>query len=270
MGKTKTALIAAEVAELTGKEAYEKKRKEKAQKEAEKQEKVHIAGLKGGQRIKAIEAEVLPGGEEEKEAKKKKAEPKVRGKKYKDAKAKVNPSQLYSIKDAAKLVRETSYSSFDGSVELHLVVKKQGVSANLALPHGAGKERKIEVASEETIKKLEAGKIDFDVLLATADMMPKLVPFARILGPKGLMPNPKNGTLITDVKKAKDFSANTLTIKTEKEAPLVHTVVGKVSQKEEELIQNIEAVMKALGGTRSIIRGYAKATMGPAVKLNIA
>jgi large subunit ribosomal protein L1 len=269
MGKTKTSFVDAEVAEITGKEAYEKRRQEKVKKEAEKQEKIHIAGLKGGQRIKAIEAEVLPE-KETTETKKKKLAPRQRGKKYKEAKAKINPAQSYSIKEAAKLVRETSYSSFDGSVELHLVVKKQGLSANVTLPHGAGKEKKVEVASEETIKKLEGGNIDFDVLLATPDMMPKLVPYARILGPKGLMPNPKNGTLISDVKKAKDFSSNTLSVKTEKDAPLIHTVVGKVSQKEEEVVENIEAVIKALGGTHQIVKGYAKATMGPAVKLNIA
>ncbi|OGM02538.1 hypothetical protein A2115_00845 [Candidatus Woesebacteria bacterium GWA1_41_8] len=194
----------------------------------------------------------------------------MRGKKYKDAKAKVNPAQSYGIPEAVKLVKETSYSSFDGSVELHIVVKKQGISANVTLPHAAGKEKGVEVASDETVKKLQSGKIDFDVLLATPDMMPKLVPFAKVLGPKGLMPNPKNGTLITDIKRAKDFSASSITIKTEKEAPLVHTVVGKVSQKEEEITDNIEVVLKALGGSRQIVKAFAKATMGPAIKLNIA
>jgi len=270
MGKTKTSFVDTAVAELTGKEAYEKRKQEKAKKEGEKQEKIHIAGLKGGQRIRAIEAEVPPSQEEQKETKKKMAAPKQRGKKYKDAKAKVNPAQAYSLKDAAKLVKETSYSSFDGSFELHLVVKKQGLSANVTLPHGAGRQKKVEVASDETIKKLESGKIDFDILLATPEMMPKLVPFARILGPRGLMPNPKNGTLISDVKKAKDFSTNSLSLKTEKEAPLIHTVVGKVSQNQEEIVENIEAIIKALGGTHQILRGYAKATMGPSVKLNIA
>jgi large subunit ribosomal protein L1 len=269
MGKTKTSFVDTEVAELTGKEAYEKRKQEKAQKEAQKQEKIHIAGLKGGQRIKAIEAEPVPE-EEEKEAKKKEAVPKTRSKKYKEAKAKVNPNQEYSVKEAAKLIKETSYSSFDGSVELHLVVKKQGISANIALPFAAGKEKRVEVADEDTVKKLQEGKIDFDILLATPEIMPKLVPYARILGPKGLMPNPKNGTLISDAKKAKDFSTNTLTLKTEKDAPLIHATVGKVSQKEEEIGANIEAVFEALGKNRQIVKAFAKATMGPAIKLNIA
>ncbi|KKU25035.1 MAG: hypothetical protein UX34_C0004G0001, partial [Candidatus Woesebacteria bacterium GW2011_GWF1_46_13] len=134
----------------------------------------------------------------------------------------------------------------------------------------AGKEKKIEIASDETIKKLEAGKIDFDILLATAEMMPKLIPFAKVLGPKGLMPNPKAGTLLTDIKKAKSFSAATLNLKTEKEAPLIHTVVGNVSQNDQELIENAEAILNALGGAKQIVKGYLKATMGPSVRLAIS
>ena len=256
MGKTKTAYV--------GEEVPEKKTKK------EKPEKVHIAGLKGGQRIKAIEAEAIPEetAKEEEKAKKAKA-PKVRGKKYTEAKAKVNPTKLFPLKEALGLVKETSYSSFDGAVELHLVVKKTGTSARVTLPHSAGKEKKVEIATEATIKKLTEGKIDFDVLLATPEMMPKLVPFARLLGPKGLMPNPKNGTLISDVKKAAGFPGNTISVKTEKEAPLIHTVVGRVSQKEGELLENAEAIFKALGGTKQIVKAYAKASMGPSVKIAI-
>ena len=256
MGKTKTAFV--------GEEVPEKKAKK------EKPEKVHIAGLKGGQRIKAIEAEAIPEetAKEEEKAKKAKA-PKVRGKKYIESKAKINPTKLFPLKEALGLVKETSYSSFDGAVELHLVVKKTGTSARVTLPHSAGKEKKVEVASDETIKKLTDGKIDFDVLLATPEMMPKLVPFARLLGPKGLMPNPKNGTLISDVKNAAGFPGNTISVKTEKEAPLIHTVVGRVSQKEGELLENAEAIFKALGGTKQIVKAYAKASMGPSVKIAI-
>jgi len=215
MGKTKTAFVGEEV---------EEKRQKREKKE--KPEKVHIAGLKGGQRIKAIEAEPIAEETLDEEKKEKKAKaPKTRGKKYTQAKAKINPTKLYPLKEAVSLVKETSYSAFDGAVELHLVVKKTGTSARVTLPHSAGKEKKVEIASDETIKKLEGGKIDFDVLLATPEMMPKLVPFAKVLGPKGLMPNPKNGTLISDVKKAQGFSGKTLSVKTEKEAPLIHLCI---------------------------------------------
>ncbi|OGM15269.1 hypothetical protein A2V56_03985 [Candidatus Woesebacteria bacterium RBG_19FT_COMBO_42_9] len=273
MGKTKTSFVDTEVAELTGKEAYEKKRQEKAKKEADKKpQKVHIAGLKGGQRIKTIEIEpaVEQESEKVKEQEKKNKKEKVRSKKYKAARAKVDKSKTYSLSDAIALAKETSYSNFDGSIELHLVVKKIGTSANVTLPHQAGREKKVEVANEETIKKLADGKIDFDVLLATPEMMPKLISFARVLGPRGLMPNPKNGTLITEAKKAKDFSVSSLSLKTEKEAPLIHTVVGKVSQKDEELIANSQAIFKALGGDKQIVKAFAKASMGPSVKVSIA
>lgn len=122
---------------------------------------------------------------------------------------------------------------------------------------------------KKTIEKLKEGKIDFDVLVATADMMPKLVPFARLLGPKGLMPNPKNGTLVNDLKKAKSFSTATITLKTEREAPLIHTVVGKVSQKDEEIVGNIETVLKALGKNKQIVRAFLKSTMSPSAKIEL-
>jgi len=269
MGKTKTLYVADQEKDaLVGKEAYENRKKEKAKKEAEK---IHIAGLKGGQRIKTIEVEptTAQAAEETKESKKEKVE-KLRSKKYLAAKSKVEKGKIYFVADAIKLAKETSYSSFDGSVELHIVVKKVGTSANVTLPFVAGKAKRIEVASDETIKNLTDGKIDFDILLATPEMMPKLVPFARTLGPKGLMPNPKNGTLISDIKKAKDFSPSSLNLKTEKEAPLIHTVVGKVSQKDDEIIENTKAIFKALGGEKQIVKAYAKASMGPSIKVSIA
>lgn len=279
MGKTKTAFVG---------ETFEEDKKNKkklgrndniqydqakeGKKKKEKPEKVHIAGLKGGQRIKVVEAEPLAQEEttsqEEAETKKIKA-PKVRSKKYQEAKAKVKVGQTYKLPDAVALVKETSYSKFDGSVELHLVVKKVGTSTNVTLPHSGGKAKKIQVANDETIEKLSKGKIDFDVLLATAEMMPKLVPYARILGPKGLMPNPKNGTLIKSESDAKKFSGNTISLKTEKEAPLMHTVVGKVSQVDVELVDNVQVVLNALGGDKQVVKAYLKASMGPSIKLQV-
>lgn len=194
---------------------------------------------------------------------------KVRGKKYVEAKGKITLGKTYGLKEAIKLVKDASYSKFVGTVELHLIVKKVGTSAQIALPHQAGKTKKIEIANDETVEKLKKGIVDFDILVATVDQMPKLVPFARILGPKGLMPNPKNGTLVNDPKKATSFSASTITIKTEKEAPLIHTVVGKVSQEDKEIEENIEAILKALGGAKQVVRAFIKSTMSPSVKLAI-
>jgi large subunit ribosomal protein L1 len=237
-------------------------------------EKVHLAGLKGGQRVKMVEVEepitteTNAEGEVVKKDGKKIVE-KIRGKKYVESKKKFDNVKVYSATEAIKLVKETSYSKFDGTMELHMIVKKAGISAQVALPHQAGKTKKIEIASDATIEKLKNGKIDFDILVATTEMMPKLVPFARLLGPKGLMPNPKNGTLVPDAKKAQGFSTGTVSLKTEKEAPLVHTVIGKVSQDSKELSENLEAVFKAFGGGKQIDKAYIKATMGPSVKVKV-
>lgn len=259
MGKTKTVMVSG---------ASEKpKRKERIK----KKDKITGLGLKGGERIKTVEGGPIikeEAKEEEIKEAKKVGKPKVRGKKYKDARAKIDKTKLYSIKEAIQLIKEVSYSSFDGAIELHLVTKKGGISTNVKLPHSAGKSKKIEVADDKTVEKLKKGKIDFDVLLATPNMMPKLVPFAKILGPKGLMPNPKNGTLIKDAKEAKKFSANTVTLKTEKKAPLIHTVAGKVSQKDKEIIKNVEAILDTIG-RRQIQKAYLTSTMSPSVRITV-
>lgn len=219
-------------------------------------------------KVKKVEETEQNPEESKKEVKKREIVEKVRGKKYIEAKGKIDRNKSYKASDAITLVKDSSYSAFDGTMEVHLVVKKIGVSANVTLPHSAGKAKKIEVASEETIKKLQAGKVDFDVLLATADFMPKLVAFAKILGPRGLMPNPKTGTLIKSEKDADKFSANTQSLKTEKIAPLIHTTFGKVSQKNEELEENLEAILKGIGRLQ-IVRAYIKSSMSPSVKLAI-
>lgn len=252
------------------------KNKEKSEK-AHKAEaaKVHLSGLAGGQRVKMVgteEAEdtkIQSDIDTKSEAQKRKIAEKIRGKKYVESKKRFDNSKVYSVSEAIKLVKETSYSKFEGTVELHMIVKKTGISASCNLPHQAGKEKRIEIASEKTIENLKVGKIDFDILVATAAMMPKLVPFARVLGPKGLMPNPKNGTLVPDEKKAKAYSTGSVILKTEKEAPLVHTVIGKVNQDAKELSENLEAIFKAFGSGKQVDKAYIKATMGPSVKVKI-
>jgi large subunit ribosomal protein L1 len=262
MGKMKTAFVGSE------ENKNEKKHDQAHKGEAEK---VHVAGLKGGQRVKVVEAaktEEAPiiEGEAQRTPEKKIVE-KVRGKKYVEAKAKFDREKSYKIEEAVKLIKSATYSKFDGTMELHIVVKKAGISAQVVLPFQAGRQKKVEIADEDTVKKLQAGKVDFDILVATTEMMPKLVPFARLLGPKGLMPNPKNGTLVADLKKAKSYSTGAVTLKTEKDAPLIHTVIGKNSQKDEEIADNTKAVIKALGGGKQIVRAFIKSTMSPSVKL---
>ena len=244
MGKTKTLLVEGQVEVKSGVDKY----KEKKAKQAATQTTDRPSFAKASKGVRGS---------------------KVRSQKYVESKAKVQAGKSHSVKDAIKLVKDLSYSKFDGTVELHLTVKKTGTNLQVTLPHAAGKTKRIEIASDETLKKIQDNKIDFDILLATADMMPKLVAFAKVLGPKGLMPNPKNGTIIKSPKDAEKFSGNTLQLKTEKEAPLIHTVVGKVSQKESELEDNIETIFKALNKDKGLVRAFLKATMSPSVKLAI-
>ncbi|MFH1863718.1 MAG: hypothetical protein ABIJ85_02260 [bacterium] len=272
MGKTKTAFVTG--LEEEDKSSFDRLR-EKREKQKREAEKIHISGLKGGQRIKVMDegpiieeapVQKTEPGKEKKESKK--AAVKVRGKKYREIKTTIDQTKNYPLKEAIELVKKSSYSKFDGTMEVHFVLRKAGLNTQVTLPHSSGKTKRIEVAGEETLTKLAGGKIDFDVLVATPDMMPKLVPFARLLGPKGLMPNPKNGTLVSDIKKANSFSANSTTLKTEKEYPLIHTIIGKVSQNDKELTENFQAIIKAIGD-KQIVKAYLKATMSPSVKIQV-
>lgn len=275
MGKTKTAFVTGSAeAQVSGKEKYEARLKKKQIEEEKK--KIDVPGLKGGQKIKVIGIDIPEVSDESKvkaddlqtdqeDTTKKQKKIKVRGYKYKKAKNKIDQNKLYTIKEAIKLVRDVNMTKFDATIELHIITKKD-INVNINLPHSFGKSKKIEITDESTIEKLKSGKIDFDVLLATADMMPKLVPFARILGPKGLMPNPKNGTLIKNAKDASKFSASSLTVKTEKKQPVIHTIAGKFSQKDNEIEENIHSIISSVS-SKNINKIYLKSTMSPSIKL---
>ncbi len=190
------------------------------------------------------------------------------GKNILSAQNKVDKNRTYSLSEAIALVRETSFVKFDATVEMHARIRKETFSAQVKLPHGTGKEKKIEFATEHTVQRLQDGKIDFDVLLATAEMMPKLVKFAKLLGPRGMMPNPKNGTLVKDESAVKNFSTSTITVRPEKSAPIVHLAVGKLSMKDAQIQENIETLIAAMN-PKQILSIVLSSTMGPAVKFSI-
>ena len=190
-----------------------------------------------------------------------------RGKKYQAVRSQVDKTKLYEPKEAIELVKKLSYSKFGGSVEAHLVVREIGMSTNIALPHSTGKSVKVAIVTDALLADIKDGQIDFDVLVASPEFMPKLARFARVLGPKGLMPNPKNGTLTPNPElKKKELEAGKFMLKTEKKAPLMHLSFGKVNMETKDLLENLMEIIKSLKG--KLVKMSIAASMSPGVKVN--
>lgn len=252
------------------------KDKSKYTKEKEKPEKKVKSSGKGekfadmSENAVIIDESAIEAGLKEKTKTVIKKEAKERGKKYKASRALVNKTKTYTPKEAFELLKKVSTSKFDGSVELHLNVADKGLSGEAKLPHFEGKALRVAIFDETVLADVKAGKIDFDVLLATPADMPKIMPLAKALGPKGLLPNPKNGTIVPDPKAAlSKFSSTSLRYKTEKDFPLIHTVIGKVSQPTEDLIANFEALVKVVN-PRNIKKAYIKSTMSPSIRVSLS
>jgi len=192
-----------------------------------------------------------------------------RGKRYLEAKSKIDSTKKYNLSEAIKLLKSTSISHFNGSVEIHLITQQTGLKGEIKFPNDTGKTTKIAIAGDTLLKQIEKGKFDFDLLLATPQMMPKLAKYAKVLGPKGLMPNPKAGT-ITD--KPEDLArqlAGKVQFKTEAKSPLIHIVIGKVNDKEKNLEENFLALINAVG-PQNIKKAVISPTMGPGIKVDIS
>lgn len=275
------------VATLGDESEKEQKRRAEARRQTKKskKEKVEGVGMKGGQRVAVIEGtdirpefkklvEEVEEGEKQESKKARKAKQKIRSKRYKEVAGMVDRTKLYLLAEAISLVKKTSLTKFDGTVELHVNLNptslgdtKGDYRASVSLPHGTGKEVRVMIADDAVLLSIEAGKMDFDVLVAHPSMMPKLAKFARILGPKGLMPNPKNGTVSpTPEKRGKELAHGQINIKAEPGNPIVHLPVGKVSFDDKKLIENIDAIFAAIGRSK-IARATLASTMGPGVKV---
>src|SRR5574342_282124 len=224
------------------------------------------------------------------------------GKKYTAALAKVDPNKEYSPRDAVALAKETSITKFDSTVEVHLRTAldprqaDQQVRDVVVLPHGLGKTVRVLVFAQgegaaaartagadlvadddETLKKIEGGMLDFDVAIATPDAMGKVGRLGRVLGPRGLMPNPKAGTVVgaDDLPRAiKEAKAGRVEFRLDKTAN-IHVSVGKVSFKADPLYENFATLMTAIRKARPagakgeyVKRVTVTTTMGPAIKVN--
>ena len=223
------------------------------------------------------------------------------GKSYRAALAKVDRSQRYALEDSLRLVKETARAKFDEAVELAIRLgvdprqADQNVRGTVSLPHGMGKtvrvlafakgEKEKEaqdagadfVGSDELIKKISEGWFDFDKAVATPDMMAAVGRIGKVLGPRGLMPNPKTGTVSMDIGKAiKEIKAGKLEFRVDK-AGIVHVPVGKASFGAELLLDNAKAVLlsilraKPASAKGNYVKGVTVATtMGPGIKIDLA
>jgi large subunit ribosomal protein L1 len=225
------------------------------------------------------------------------------GKQYREALARVEKDRAYSPQEAVTIARQASYVKFDETVELHLRMgvdprhADQQVRGVAMLPNGLGKTVRVvvfaqgepeklardagadHVGGDELVKKIEEGWLEFDVAIATPDMMPKIGKLGKILGRRGLMPNPKSGTVaqpgdlpqvISDARKGR------VEFKLDKTA-IIHTPVGKLSFDDEKLLENVAAVVDAIvkakpsGAKGHYIRSISLTTsMGPGIKLDLA
>jgi len=273
MGKIRTRIL--------GLEEIEKKQKKEQKEKAAEKKKIRAPGLKGGERMVAVEVgekeiekmekakKILEESEKKEVKKPKKIKRKVRGRKYQEAKSKIDKNKTYSIKEAISLFKKIKYTNFDESVEIHLNVDKVGLKGEVELPYSTGKKIRVVIVDDQVLSDIEKGQLNFDVLIAHPSFVPKLVKFAKILGPKGLMPNPKNGTISSNPEEAaKRFQKGLLYWKTESKFPLIHQTLGKISQKEEELEENIKAFLKSVG-LNHIREAFLKTTMSPSIKIKL-
>jgi len=223
-----------------------------------------------------------------------------KGKKYLEASSKLQTGKKYTLLEGATLVKEISFEKFDATVELALNLNldprkaEQNLRGALVLPHGTGKEKRVLVfakgdkakeakeagadfvGDDDLVVKIQAGWFEFDVVIATPDMMATLGKIGRLLGPKGLMPNPKTGTVTMDISKAvSDSKGGKITYRVDKSGN-IQTVVGKVSFTPEKLVDNIRAVLEVITKAKpSTVKGIymnniaISSTMGPGVDLEV-
>lgn len=222
-----------------------------------------------------------------------------RGKKYQEALKLIDPSKQYDAREAIELVKKATVANFDETVEVAMRLgvdprkNDQQIRGALVLPHGTGKTQRVlvfakgdkakeaeeagadYVGEEEYINKINQGWFEFDVVVATPDMMAQVGKLGRVLGPKGLMPNPKTGTVTMDVTKAiQEIKAGKVEYRVDK-AGNIHAPIGKTSFEEDKLVDNLETFIDTIVKAKpAAAKGkYLKniavtSTMGPGVKVN--
>ena len=231
-----------------------------------------LAGIKATAKLASPEAEEKAEGEVVEEVKVKRAPKpaKKRSVRYSNMKKLVDHDQAYTVVEAVKKLSEMTKSGKMKTVELHINTRDTGIRGEIKLPHSTGKEVKIAIFSDEIAGKIQNNAIDFDMLLATPADMPKLAKFAKVLGPKGIMPNPRNGTITADPeKRAAELAAGgTLPYKTEGKFPIIHLALGSIKQPQSDLIDNINETLRSIGVSR-IKNAFLVCTQTPSVRLSL-
>ncbi len=224
-----------------------------------------------------------PRNDEKKKAQKPGKTKKIRSQKYQEKVEELDRSQSYPVSEAIELVKKGSFSKFDGTLEAHINTTQTGIRGLISLPFASGKKIRVLVfgkgaeesgadivGTDEVIDQISKGNINFDVLVTTPEWMPKLAKVAKNLGPRGLMPNPKSGTITDDLKKTVEgFQSGKTEYRTETKAQVMHIALGKLSQPTEELAANIKTLLQTLGKSR-VKKVTLAPTMGPGVKVNLS
>ncbi len=257
MGKIRTRFI--------GDEKIEKKEKKEQKERAE---------------VKKVKAIVVEEKIEEKHEVDKKPEKKIviskkRGKNYLLAKSKIKQKlsgdlqkKGINLKQAIELLKKIKYAKFDESIELHIKILEKGTHGEVKMPYSIGKELKVKIVDDNLLGQIEKGKIDFDILISHPSYMPKIVKFAKILGPRGLMPNPKAGTISEKPEEtAKKFKKGVLKWKSEQKQPLIHQQIGKISYEEKKIEENIRTFIESVGKAK-ILDIHITSTMSPSIKID--
>lgn len=195
----------------------------------------------------------------------------LHGKRYRKLAEKIEKDKEYPIAEAIVLAIETNPAKFDATVEMHVKVnvKEKNIRGMVVLPGGVTKEKKVLEVTEsnvdEVIAKVKANKIEFDIMLADMKVMPKLAVLAKVLGPKGLMPSPKAGTVVPDVKKAADeLRGGKVEYRADK-TNIVNMAIGRISFGPERIHQNFAAVLDKL--PKRIDSIHLSTSMGPSIKV---
>ncbi len=207
---------------------------------------------------------------------------KVRSKKYQELIKDLDKSKTYPLSEAVDMAKKLSYAKFNATLEAHINTVALGIRGLVSLPYASGKKLRILAfgkgaedsgasffGTDEIIEEINKGKVSFDLLVTTPEWMPKLAKVAKVLGPRGLMPNPKNGTITNDLKKVvESFQSGKTEYKTESKAPVIHLGLGKLDQPTEELSANIKTLLQTIGKTR-VKKVSLSPTMGPSVKVDL-